>query len=199
MVRKKYLLRIALIAAGSVIAAYGITLALYAGYGGATLAVLWQGISVTFHVTIGQASYIAAALMIAFSLFYDRSQIKIGTVLYQIIYGLCVDLFAGVHVYSRRPWVNLLLMTAGIVLFAAGTGLYASASLGRGSYEALTFSLAEKNHWPVRRVRMALDALMVLLGVLLGGRFGVCTIVTVLISGPIIQFVSSRAKALLRL
>ena len=199
MAQKKYMLKIILITVGSVIAAYGITLALYAGYGGATLAVLWQGISVTFRVTIGQASYIAAALMIAFSLFYDRSQIKIGTILYQIIYGLCVDLFAGVHVYSRYPWVNFLLMAAGIVLFAAGTGLYASASLGRGSYEALTFSLAEKNHWPVRRVRMALDALMVILGVLLGGKFGVCTVVTVLISGPIIQFVSSKTKQLLDL
>ena len=30
---------------GSVIAAFGIDLAIYAGFGGATLAVLWQGVS----------------------------------------------------------------------------------------------------------------------------------------------------------
>lgn len=35
-------------------------------------------------------------------------------------------------------------MLLGVVLFAVGTGLYASASLGRGSYEAVTFALAEK-------------------------------------------------------
>lgn len=199
MVRKKNILRIILIAAGSVVAAYGITLALYAGYGGATLAVLWQGISAVFHISIGQASYIVAVFMIIFSLIYDRSQIKIGTILYQIIYGFCVDLFAGVHVYSRYPWANFLLMTAGIVLFAAGTGIYASASLGRGAYEGLTFSLAEKNHWQVRTVRMALDALMVIAGALLGGKIGACTIITVLISGPIIQLVSSKTKELLNL
>ena len=44
-----------------------------------------------------------------------------------------------------------------MILFAAGTGLYASASLGRGSYEAVTFALAEKNHWQVKIVRMVLD------------------------------------------
>ena len=34
---------------------------------------------------------------------------------------------------------------------------------------------------------MVLDVLMVVIGVLLGGSFGVCTIVTVLVSGPVIQ------------
>jgi len=52
---------------GSVVAAYGITLALYAGFGGATLAVLWQGISETFHVSIGMASMIVAIIMITFA------------------------------------------------------------------------------------------------------------------------------------
>ena len=66
-------------------------------------------------------------------------------------------------------WINVLLMLLGIILFAIGTGLYAAASLGRGSYEALTFSLAEKNGWQVRVVRSLLDAMMVIIGVLLGG------------------------------
>ena len=72
---------------------------------------LWEGIARTFHIRLG---------MILFALIYDKSQIHIGTVLYQIVYSTCVD------------------------LFAVGTGLYASASLGRGSYEAVTFALAEE-------------------------------------------------------
>ena len=48
-------------------------------------------------------------------------------------------------------------------------------------------------------VRMVLDILMVIAGVLLGGKFGACTIVTVIISGPIIQFVNGRAKRLFKL
>lgn len=81
--------------------------------------------------------------------------------------------------------------------FAIGTGLYAAASLGRGSYEALTFSLAEKNGWQVKKVRMILDILMVMIGVILGGKFGICTIATIIISGPIIQFTASKTKSLL--
>lgn len=198
MSKTEWTKKIIIIVIGSIIAAYGITLALYAGFGGATLAVLWQGISRTFHISIGMASLIVAIIMIVFSFFYDRSQIHIGTIIYQLVYSLCVDLFANAHMYSTHLWVNALIMLLGVMLFAVGTGVYAAASLGRGSYEALTFSLAEKNGWQVKAVRMILDIVMVLTGVLLGGKFGICTIVTIIISGPIIQFTASKAKKLLK-
>ena len=198
MSKTEWTKKIIIIVIGSIIAAYGITLALYAGFGGATLAVLWQGISRTFHISIGMASLIVAIIMIVFSFFYDRSQIHIGTIIYQLVYSLCVDLFANAHVYSTHLWVNALIMLLGVMLFAVGTGVYAAASLGRGSYEALTFSLAEKNGWQVKAVRMILDIVMVLTGVLLGGKFGICTSVTIIISGPIIQFTASKAKKLLK-
>ena len=191
--------KIIIIVIGSVIAAYGITLAMYAGFGGATLAVLWQGISKTFHISIGMASLIVAAVMIVFAFFYDRSQIHIGTILYQIVYSLCVDLFANAHVYSTYVWINVLIMLLGVILFAVGTGFYAAASLGRGSYEALTFSLAEKNGWQVKKVRMILDIVMVIAGVLLGGTFGICTIVSIFVSGPVIQFTASKTKKLFKM
>ena len=97
---KKTLKKLAILVIGSIIAAYGITLALYAGFGGATLAVLWQGIARTFHISIGTASFAVALGMILFALIYDKSQIHIGTVLYQIVYSTCVDLFANCHIYS---------------------------------------------------------------------------------------------------
>ncbi len=199
MSKTEWTKKIIIIVIGSVIAAYGITLALYAGFGGATLAVLWQGISRTFHISIGMASLIVAIVMIVFAFFYDRSQIHIGTILYQIVYSLCVDLFANAHVYSTHLWVNALIMLLGVMLFAVGTGFYAAASLGRGSYEALTFSLAEKNGWQVKVVRMILDIVMVIAGVLLGGKFGICTIVTIIISGPVIQFTASKTKKLFKI
>ena len=199
MSKTEWTKKVIIIVIGSIIAAYGITLALYAGFGGATLAVLWQGISKTFHISIGMASLIVAIVMIVFAFFYDRSQIHIGTILYQIVYSLCVDLFANAHVYSTHLWVNALIMLLGVMLFAVGTGFYAAASLGRGSYEALTFSLAEKNGWQVKVVRMILDIVMVIAGVLLGGKFGICTIVTIIISGPVIQFTASKTKMIFKI
>lgn len=117
MSKLEWIIKLIIIVVGSVVAAYGITLALYAGFGGATLAVLWQGISKTFHVSIGTASMIVAIVMIVFAFFYDRSQIHIGTILYQIVYSFCVDLFANAHVYSTHIWVNALYHVIGNCAF----------------------------------------------------------------------------------
>lgn len=37
------------------------------------------------------------------------------------------------------------------------------------------------------------------IGVILGGKFGVCTVVTVIVSGPIIQFTVGKAKRIIKL
>ncbi len=184
---KKYTIKTVIVIIGSIISAYGITLAIGAGFGGATLAILWQGLTNVTGMTIGTSSLVVAAAMIIFALFYDKKQINIGTVLYQVIYSLFVDIFTKIQHYTNIKAVNFILMLIGIVIFSFGTGLYSAADFGRGSYEAVTFSLAEKNKWKAKTVRMILDVLMVVIGVLLDGKFGICTVVTVLISGPIIQ------------
>lgn len=191
---KKYAIKTLIVIIGSILSAYGITLAIGAGFGGATLAILWQGLTNVTGMTIGASSLVVAAVMILFALFYDRRQIHIGTILYQVIYSLFVDIFTKIQHYTDIKAINFLLMLLGIAIFSFGTGLYSAADFGRGSYEAVTFSLAEKNHWKVKIVRMALDLLMVVVGVLLGGKFGVCTIATILLSGPIIQMTVNTAK-----
>lgn len=191
---KKYLMKTLIVIVGSVISAYGITLAIGAGFGGATLAVLWQGLSNVTGITIGTSSLIVAAVMIIFAFFYDRKQINIGTILYQIIYSFFVDVFTKIQHYTDIKALNFIIMLIGIVVFSFGTGLYSATDFGRGSYEAVTFSLAEKNNWKIKIVRMTQDVLMVLVGVLLGGKFGICTIVTVLLSGLIIQATVNTVK-----
>lgn len=189
---KKYATKTLMIVIGSIISAYGITLAIGAGFGGATLAILWQGLTNVTGMSIGTSSLIVA--MIIFALFYDRKQINIGTILYQIIYSFFVDVFTKIQHYTDIKAVNFVIMLLGIAIFSFGTGIYSAADFGRGSYEAVTFSLAEKNGWKIKIVRMVLDIIMVIIGVLLGGKFGICTIATVLLSGPIIQATVSTVK-----
>lgn len=73
MREKNWLTKIIVILIGSIISAYGITLAMYAGFGSATLAVLWQGVSKVTGMSIGMTSFVIAVVMIVFVWFYDRS------------------------------------------------------------------------------------------------------------------------------
>ena len=130
------------IVVGSILAAYGLTLAVYAGFGGATLAIFWQGVANLTGLTIGGASLAVAVVMLAFVFFYDRRQIHIGTVIYQLFYSGFVEIFSRLHVYSQSRILNFIIMCAGIVVFSFGTGLYSSENLGRGSYEGREERLA---------------------------------------------------------
>lgn len=109
---KKYATKTLMIVIGSIISAYGITLAIGAGFGGATLAILWQGLTNVTGMSIGTSSLIVAVAMIIFALFYDRKQINIGTILYQIIYSFFVDVFTKIQHYTDIKAVNFVIMLA---------------------------------------------------------------------------------------
>ena len=188
------LLRLLMICLGAALASYGIDLAIHAGFGSATLAVLWQGVSVRFGLTYGVASLLVAAAMVAFCLIYDRSQIHVGTILYQIVYTFAIDFFRTRVYYTESVVLNFGIMLLGIAVFAVGTAFYAFADLGRGSYEALTFAFVKKKGWQTKTVRITLDILVVVVGVLLGGKAGICTLCTIFLSGHIIQWTMSRLR-----
>ena len=184
---KKQILKLLIVAIGTAVAALGMDMAIYAGFGSATLAVLWQGIAQTVNITIGQASLIIAAAMVLFCWFYDRSQINIGTILYQVIYGFCIDWFEPYIKYGSSKPINFLLMILGLIIFSLGSALYSVADFGKGSYEALTFAIVNKNKYSIQKVRIVLDIICVLSGALLGGKIGLCTVVTILVSGVLLQ------------
>jgi uncharacterized membrane protein YczE len=90
--------------------------------------------------------------------------------------------------------LNFGIMLLGIAVFAVGTAFYAFADLGRGSYEALTFAFVKKKGWQTKTVRITLDILVVVVGVLLGGKAGICTLCTIFLSGHIIQWTMGRLR-----
>ena len=188
-------LRSILLVIGTMIAAFGIDLAINAGFGGATLAILWQGLSNVFPITIGQSSIIIAVAMVLFCWFYDRKQIHVGTLVYQLVYGFCIDIFEPYLIYSDNRMINFLLMLLGITFLSLGSALYSIADLGRGSYEAMTFALVNRRGWKISYTRIGLDIICVVTGFALGGKVGLCTIATILISGPLLQLFVKMCKS----
>ena len=57
MSRKKMILKLLTVIVGTVIAAFGLDIAIYAGFGSATLTVLWQGMAKTIRITISHSLY----------------------------------------------------------------------------------------------------------------------------------------------
>ena len=141
---KKYATKTLMIVIGSIISAYGITLAIGTGFGGATLAILWQGLTNVTGMSIGTSSLIVAVAMIIlpFSMTENKSiSAQFFTKSFTVFF---VDVFTKIQHYTDIKAVNFVIMSLGIAIFSFGTGIYSAADFGRGSYEAVTFSLAEK-------------------------------------------------------
>ena len=64
--------KIITVVSGSAVAAYGMDLAIHAGFGGATLSVLWKGISLKTGMSLGTASFLVAVVMVIVSFIGDR-------------------------------------------------------------------------------------------------------------------------------
>ena len=90
------------------------------------------------------SSLVVAVAMIIFAFFYDRKQINVGTILYQIIYSFFVDVFTKIQHYTDIKAVNFVIMLLGIAVFSFGTGLYSAADFGR-AFMTETFERRRSN------------------------------------------------------
>jgi len=112
----------------------------------------------------------------------------LGTLINAILVGLCVD--AALALVPAAPLLPLAAayLIAGIVLFGLGTGLYLSADLGSGPRDSLMVALARRRSWSVGRARLAVELTALLVGLVLGGRAGVGTMIYAVTVGPVAQW-----------
>ena len=96
-------------------------------------------------LTICGASFAVAVVMLVFVFFYDRRQIHIGTVIYQLFYSGFVEIFSWMHVYSESRIFNFYhYVRRDCGVFRLEQGFTILQIWGCGSYEALTFAAGRK-------------------------------------------------------
>lgn len=78
-------------------------------------------------------------------------------------------------------------MISGFVILSLGSAVCSVADFGKGSYKALTFAIVNKNNRSIQKVRIVLDVVCVIGGVLLGGKAGLSTVAAILLSGVLLQ------------
>jgi uncharacterized membrane protein YczE len=80
-------------------------------------------------------------------------------------------------------WLQLALVIIGIACIGIGSGLYLTTNLGPGPRDGWMTGIHQRTGWPVARVRLCIEATVVIIGWLLGGTVGIGTIVFALCIG----------------
>ncbi len=178
--------RLVQLVVGLVAFGFGIALMLQSGLGIPPWDVLHQGLSERFGLTVGVWSIIVSVFVLALWL-PIREPYGIGTLLNALIIGLAIDAFAlVVPVPEAMPWRISLLVT-GIVIIGFASGMYIGARLGPGPRDGLMTGIAKYGP-SVRLTRTVIEIVVLAIGWLLGGTFGIGTIAFAIFIGPIVQF-----------
>jgi uncharacterized membrane protein YczE len=170
------------------LALYGVSIQLMiaARLGNQPWSVLDQGLHTKTGLTIGTIVVIVAAVVLLCWIPL-RQKPGLGTIANMLLIGPFVDVTALVLPDPHALWVRIGYLIGGIGLNAVATGLYIGAHFGPGPRDGLMTGLAKRG-LSIRVARTSIEVTVVIIGILLGGTFGVGTVLYALTIGPLAQF-----------
>ena len=192
---KEILLRVVILMVGLTIAHFGVTLFLLSDLGADPFNVLVQGVCRTaenaFHwgLSHGSIHRILCFLIILVLLIVDRHYVKIGTLRCMFCGGPIIDFFTwilGDMLNSESPlWLRVVMLAVGCVILAFGMTVVIKSDAGTGPNDLVALVISEKANWRFGIVRICTDAAFTVVGFLLGGVFGVGTVICAFLVGPV--------------
>lgn len=163
----------------------GIALMVRAGIGVAPWDVLTQGISLRTGIPFGIVTNIVGGLVLLLWI-PIRERPGLGTVGNVLLVGTSAQLGLNVIPQQVVPLLQGAVFAGGLAVVALATGLYIGARLGPGPRDGLMTGLHRRTGWRIWIVRTGIEVIVLIAGVLLGGQFGIGTILFALLIGPMV-------------
>ncbi len=157
-----------------------------AGIGVSPWTVLAQGISKQVDLTVGMATFVVSFLVL-FLWIPLRETPGIGTILNAILIALSIDVMRSFIPDQTDIIPQIIQASIGIILVGVGSALYLTANLGPGPRDGWMTGVQKKTNWPIGRVRVGIEIIVLSIGIALGGTFGLGTVMFAIGIGPAIS------------
>jgi uncharacterized membrane protein YczE len=187
--------RVLILFFGLAIFGLGDGLIVQSGLGNSPWSVLAQGLSLKTGLSIGAATLIVGASVLALWIPL-RERPGFGTISNILVISLFIDI--GTRIFPKQDsfLIGLIYVITGIALIGIGSALYITCGLGPGPRDGAMTGLHNRTGVRVGRVRLGIEVVVSLLGALLGGTLGIGTLLFALFIG---QSVAISFGALARL
>ncbi|MGB1489148.1 MAG: YczE/YyaS/YitT family protein [Acidimicrobiales bacterium] len=182
--------QIALNVLGGILISLGATMVILADLGATTTDVLLTGLNQQLGISIAIASFGFLFGLIAFMLAV-KARIGLGTVVIPLSVSASFTYSFALIPEPQNIASQLLYFSCGLFVIATGVGTGASAGIGMGVYESICRRLSEMTDWHPQLVRLGWELLILATGILLGGAFGLGTLIAAFATGWILQFMNS--------
>ena len=156
-----------------------------------------NGLANVIPIHYGTLYALVNLVQLAVVFFLDRRYIGISTLMNLFLLGYIVEFSEMIltNIFGDAALgLRILFLLIGVVVTCIAAALYYSADLGVSTYDAIPLHIASRQPklfgrvLPFKAVRIIADLICTAIGVALGARAGLGTVVTALFMGPLITF-----------
>lgn len=157
------------------------------------ISVFVEGLSFALPLTVGQISTACNVILIILIILFERKHLGLNTVLSTFMAGPLIDLFVGI-LKTNFPGdttslaIKVVILVLGVLSFGVGLGLGIACNQGIGCFTFLPIFLSDISKIELKYTQIITDAMFFVIGVLLGGIWGVGTLAGVFLTGPVLDF-----------
>lgn len=172
---------------------FGVSMAMFVrgGLGLMPWDVLHQGLAERAGLSLGTVTVLVGALVLLLWVPL-RERPGLGTVSNVLVIGVAVDATLAVLPAAQGLPQQAAAVLGGVLLNAVATAAYIGARFGPGPRDGLMTGLVRRTGWSVRLVKTSIEVSVVALGWLLGGTFGIGTLVYAFGVGPVVHLLLPR-------
>ncbi len=175
---------------GLLLCGWGISAGVASDLGLGPWDVLHQGLSFHTGIPIGTTAILVGFLVLALWIPL-RERPGLGTIANVLLIGIVIDVTLLWLETPESLVLRILLMLAGPLFFAIGSGFYIGVGLGPGPRDGVMTGLARRG-WPVGLARATIEITVLVVGWILGGTVGVGTVLFALTIGPLVHWFLPR-------
>lgn len=150
--------------------------------------VFHQGISNVTGVSIGMVNVAVGCILVAVTVMC-RLEIGVGTLINMVIVGIFIDFINYLDFMPEGEGMvfRVAILVLSLIFQALGSYFYLSCGIGCGPRDGLMVLLVRLTNRSVRMVRFTIETLVLVVGYMLGGKFGIGTVITALTVGFWVQ------------
>ena len=198
---KRLIIRILAISFGLFINGIGLAFLYSVELGSSPMGTFADGLHNLIHISQGSANILANAAFLLVLLILARKYISVGTVLCTFTLGLYVNLASAVIGplnLVALPFLNKIMVSAvGTLLMGVGLGIYVAVDFGLGPLEAIVAIIYHHSKLKYKTAKIIFDALLGVFGIVLGGKIGIGTVISILCTGVVMDPVIAKTKPFL--
>lgn len=153
------------------------------------------GISKSIGISLGNWQALFNCILFVFVILFAREQIGWGTLANMFLVGYSFDFFSWVnsHIFPsdffEPMYIRILVTVPALAIFILAVSIYIAIQQGTAPYDAMSFIISKMlPSVPYKLIRMGWDICICILGILLGEKIGIVTIIMAFAFGPAIAF-----------